>query len=88
MAISQDMPARETGGQPDCKVSSSKASCLARIVRGSRTPLLPAIPAYLQMLTTFGRRQAGDVKHYSNSTGPVIRKLIQLLGKHGSVGGW
>lgn len=26
-----------------------------------------------QMLTTFGRRQAGDVKHYSNSTGPVIR---------------
>ena len=28
---------------------------------------------FLQMLGTFGRRQAGDVKRYSSSTGPVIR---------------
>ena len=36
-------------------------------------PMIPAIPVYLQMLGTFGRRQAGEAKRYSNSTGPVIR---------------
>ena len=52
--------------QPDSKGSSSKASCFTREVRVSRIPLLPAIPVYLQMLSTFGRRQAGEVKRYSS----------------------